>query len=165
MIDGLALQVVRNFPEVSEVQIAQLEQQVLMAAPNSLERHLLYALRVSSCVPRLRNLGPLVSRWKIARGGAGSVGLDAAKSSPYWTTVCEFLRKLYADRFRELAEQTVITAIEKAAKRKSDALRQKALDKALATVVDAGNAVGSDLPGIHEDIQAYTDRIERCRST
>lgn len=165
MIDGLAAQVVQNFSEVSEAHIAQLEHQVLLAAPNSLERHLLYALRVSRCVPNLRNLGTLVSRWRVARCGAGSSGLDAAKSSPYWTAIVEFLRKLYADKFRELAQQTVTTAIEKAGKRKGDALRRKILDKALATVVDAGNAFSSDLPSLHEDVHAYTDRIEGFRKT
>lgn len=165
MIDGLAAQVVQTFSEVSEAQIAQLEQQVLMAAPNSLERHLLYALRVSRCVPNLRNLGTLVSRWRVARCGAGSSGLDAAKNSPYWPTIVEFLRKLYADKFRELAQQTVTTAIENAGKRKGAALRQKVLDKALATVVDAGNAFSSELPGLHEEVQVYADRIEGFRKS
>lgn len=51
MLEGLALQIVQRFAEVSEQQIAELEYQVGMKAPDSLERHLLYALRVSRCVP------------------------------------------------------------------------------------------------------------------
>jgi hypothetical protein len=163
MIDRLSLQVAQNFANVSEQQIAELEYQVGMTAPDSLERHLLYALRVSKCVPSLRNLDTLASRWGVAHRGAGGMGLDAAKSSPASSTIVDFLRSLYRDKFRELAQQTVAIAIENGAKRKGNAAKQKVLDKGIATLVAARNAFSSDLPGLHQEVQTYIDHIEGFR--
>jgi hypothetical protein len=164
MIEGLSLQVAKNFANMLEQQIAELEYKVGMAAPDSMERHLLYALRVSKCVPSLRNLDTLVSRWGVAHRGAGGMGLDAAKSSPDWSTIVDFLRSLYHDKFRELAQQTVTMAIEKGAKRKGNAAKEKVLDKGIATLVAARNVFSSDVPGLHEEVQTYIDRIEGFRN-
>ena len=165
MIEGLALQVAQNFANVSEQQIAELEYQVGMTALDSLERHLLYALRVSKCVPDLRKLDTLASRWGAAHRGAGGMGLDAAKSSRDWSTIVDFLSKLYQDKFRELAQETVTKAIENGAKRKSNTAKQRVLDKGVATLITARNSFSSDLPGLHQEVQAYIDRIERFRNS
>ncbi len=159
MIEGLALQVAQDFANVSEEQIGHLEYQVGMTAPDSLERHLLYALRVSKCVPSLRNLDTLVSRWGVAWSGAAGMGLDAAKASPHSSTIVDFLSNLYHNKFRELAQLTVMTSIENAAKRKSEAAKQKVLDKGVAKLVAAKNAFSFKLPGIDREVQSYVDRI------
>ncbi len=160
MVEGLALQVAQNFANVSEEQICQLEYQVGMTAPDSLERHLLYALRVSKCVPNLRNLDTLVSRWGVAQSGAAGMGLDAARGSPHWSTIADFLSKLYRDKFHELAQQTVTTSIENAAKRKSEAAKQKVLDKGVAILVAAKDAFSFD---VQCEVQSYIDRIDGFR--
>ncbi|PYJ70006.1 MAG: hypothetical protein E6J54_28360 [Deltaproteobacteria bacterium] len=165
MIEGLALQVAQNFRNVSEQQIAELEQKVIMTAPNSLECHLLYALRVSRCVPGLRNLDTLASRWGVARRGAGGMGLDAATTSPDWSAIVDFLIKLYLEKFREMAQRTVTMAIEKAAKRKSEAAKQKVLEKGVATLIAARNAFRCDLPSLDQETQGYIQRIEEVRQS
>jgi hypothetical protein len=165
MIERLALQVAQNFANVSEQQIAELEYQVGMYALDSLERHLLYALRVSKCVPDLRKLDTLASRWGVAHRGAGGMGLDAAKSSPDWSTIVDFLSKLYQDKFRELAQETVTKAIENGAKRKGDTAKRKVLDKGIATLIAARNAFSSDLPSLQQEVQAYIDQIEGFRDS
>jgi len=165
MIEGLALQVVQNFDDMSEDQIAQLEQQVAMTAPNSLECHLLYALRVSRCVPGLRNLDTLASRWGVARCGARGIGLDAAMTSPHWSAIVDFLSKLYHEKFRELAQRTVTMAIENAAKRKSEAAKQKVLNKGVAALIAARNAFRSDLPSLDQETQGYIQRIEEVQKS
>ncbi len=165
MIEGLALRVAQDFANVSEQQIAELEYQVGVTALDSLELHLLYALRVSKCVPDLRKLDTLASRWGVAHRGAGGMGLNAAKSSPDWSTIVDFLSKLYQDKFRELAQQTVTKAIENGAKRKSNTAKQKVLDKGVATLITARNSFSSDLPGIYQEVQAYIDRIDGFRNS
>jgi hypothetical protein len=165
MIDGLSLQVAQNFANVSEQQIAELEYQVGITTPDSLERHLLYALRVSKCVPSLRNLDTLASRWGVAHCGAGGMGLNAAKHSPAWSSVVDFLSSLYRDKFCELAKQTVATTIENGAKRKGDTAKRKVLDKGIATLIAARNAFSSDLPSLQQEVQAYIDQIEGFRNS
>ena len=131
MSEGYALRVARDFANVSEQQIAELEYQVEVTALDSLEFHLLYALRVFKCVPDLRKLDTLASRWGVAHRGAGGMGLDAAKSSPDWSTIVDFLTKLYQDKFRELAQQTVTKTIENEPNGKATPRSRKSLTKEL----------------------------------
>jgi hypothetical protein len=49
-MEAIVEQIVQNFGTISEQQICELEFQVATKNPGSLERHLLYALRVSKCV-------------------------------------------------------------------------------------------------------------------
>jgi hypothetical protein len=157
--------VLEKFSTLSEATIARKDMQVGIMDPQSLERHLLYALRVSRCVPTLRKLETLVSRWGVARSGASGFGLDGGQASPNWHAVQQFLVSLYEDKFQELAFETTSMALEVASKRKSKALREKALMKALASVEQAADAVAQDLPGVRTHARACADRISAARAS
>lgn len=164
LFEGAALRIVQNFANVSEQDIGLLEHQVAMTQTGSLESHLLYALRVSKCVPNLRKVETLASRWSVARSGASDMGLDAAKGSPHWSTVREFLLKLYRDKFSELAQHTVATTIETASKRKSASAKQRVLDKAVATLMAVENALSADFPRVREEVKACLGKIEQFKA-
>jgi hypothetical protein len=164
MYDGIACQIVQNFANVSEQEIALLEHQVAMTEPGSMESHLLYALRVSKCLPSLRKVETLASRWGVACSGAADTGLDAAKNSPHWATVRGFLIKLYREKFSELALYTVSTTIETASKRKSASAKQRVLDKGVASLVVAMRALNADFPDIRDEIKTCLDQIEQFKT-
>jgi hypothetical protein len=165
MMEAIVEQIVQNFGTISEQQICELEFQVATKNPGSLERHLLYALRVSKCVHNLRKLDTLVSRWGVAHCGAGGMGLDAAKTSPQWAMVAAFLTKLYDGKFAELVKETVTTTIDVASKRKNNTAKQKALDKGIGTLRAAVKGLSADYPALDNEVKPYLAKIEQFRNS
>ena len=85
--------------------------------------------------------------------------MDAARGAPDWPAIAEFLARLYSEKFRDLCDETVATALEKAA------AKRKVLDKGVAALDAAGASFESELPGLKEHAQACIGRIEAYQRT
>jgi len=124
--------VVSHFAEVSEKQIADASLAILTVNPHSPQIHLLYALRVSKCVPTLKHINTLASRWSAAnRGPQGGGGLQDGRESREWEVVNGFLGNLYLRRFHGLCEEAAGKAKETASKRSTAAAKANAYQKAI----------------------------------
>ncbi len=100
---------------------------------------LLYAFRVSKCVPRVTRFETLASRWSVACfGPRGVVGLFAGQDSVNYHRAYEFLAALFLTRFRELARAVAEKAEGSAAKRKSVAAKENIYYTAISKIEDAG---------------------------
>jgi hypothetical protein len=116
--------VLAHFDDVTEEQIGKFERDVAIACPNSYESGLLYALRVSKCVPTLKSFKTLNSRWGLAHSGTrGDGGFVAATRSPNYQATHDFLAKRYGDRVEELCREIVAKAENAAANRKTESAR------------------------------------------
>ncbi len=123
--------IIKYFEEATEEQIAAAEAEVSRAYPWNPEVALMYALRVSKIVPKIKTFKTLVSRWNVAsKGPRGVVGLCAGRSSKNYDRTYQFLSDLYVKRFVELARETADKAEITAAKRKSLSAKQKAYHEA-----------------------------------
>jgi len=134
--------VVNHFDAVSEEQIGQWERDVARASPDNPESGLLYALRISKCVPTVKSFKALDSRWRTAcngvRGLSGSIG---GAGFPNRRATEDFLVKLYADRVEELCQEIVAKAEEESAKRKTGAARCTTLYDAIDKIEQAYHQV------------------------
>ncbi len=153
--------VVSRFARVSERTIADLSLEILRVQPHSPEIHLLYALRVSKCIPTLKAVSTLASRWSIAnRGPQGNSGLQNGRQSGDWELVNRFLTNLYLQRFHELCEEVASKADETAAKRKTPTAKESAYRKAIDKILGAVTEFAENLPGLHEAKTQWIDRLE-----
>jgi predicted RNA-binding Zn-ribbon protein involved in translation (DUF1610 family) len=131
--------IVDNFDEAAEHQIAAAQAQVRQVCPQSPEVALLYAFRVSKCVPRVTNFETLASRWRTACfGPRGAAGLFAGRDSVNYRRAYEFLASIYLKRFCELVRATVDKAEHAAANRKSISAKENVYFAAIRKVEDAG---------------------------
>lgn len=101
------------------------------------ESNLLYALRVALPGLRAKTLKTLVSRWRTTRCGAADSGLDAGRASPNHARLESFLMTGFSERLREVAQDDLTKALETVGKRKSDAARRKAAQRAVDKYEDA----------------------------
>jgi len=101
------IDVLAAFESLTEQEIATREHQALLDGVPGPERALLYALRVSTCLPKLRKLETLASRWGVAHGRPDRTGLLAGVSSPNYERVRNALVQMYLYRFDELAGELV----------------------------------------------------------
>ncbi len=132
-----------------------------MVQHHSPEIHLLYALRVSKCVPTVKSVKTLASRWSIANWGPkASSGLQNGSQSSHWGLVNGFLSNLYLQRFHELCEEAANKANETAAKRKTPTAKESTYQKAIDKIVSAATEFGEDLPGLHETKIRWIDYLE-----
>ena len=127
-----------NFDTVTEEQIGQFERDVAQACRYSPESGLLYALRVSKCVPTLKSFKTLGSRWGTAFSGPrGAGGLIGGTDSPNYRTTHDFLVKLYSDRVEELCREIVANAEKDAVNRKTESARCNVLYAAIGKIEQA----------------------------
>ena len=160
-IDEITQYLVSHFSDVTEDEIARAADAILMVQSHSPEYHLLYALRVSKCVPRLKSIKTLASRWSTANTGPrSSSGLQNGRQSSHWGLVNGFLSNLYLQRFHELCEETANKASETAAKRKTSTAKESAYQKATDKIADGAADFGEDLPGLHETKTRWIDYVE-----
>ncbi len=153
--------VVSRFARVSEKTIADLSLEILRVQPHSPEIHLLYALRVSKCIPTLKAVSTLASRWSIAnRGPQGNSGLQNGRQSSDWELVNRFLTNLYLQRFHELCEEVASKADETAAKRKTPTAKESAYQRAINKILEGAAEFVDDLPGLHETKTRWIDRLK-----
>lgn len=121
-----------NFDEMTEEQIGQFERNVAKACPYSSERGLLYALRVSKCVPALKSFKAIAARWETAYNGTkGTGGFIGGMGSPNEQGTYDFLVALYSRRLNELSEEIVAKAEQGVATRKAPSAKSKAIYAAL----------------------------------
>jgi DNA polymerase III epsilon subunit-like protein len=122
--------IIDQFEYATEQAIGEYERDLLKASQAELERSLLYALRVSKCVPEVKTMKTLASRWSTACSGAGGYGLFLAKNSANYNRVFQLLKEMYLQRFAELSHEIVSKASTSAQKRKSVKAKQNAFIRA-----------------------------------
>ena len=156
--------VVANFDSMSEADIAALENGPSGLARPREERALLYALRVSRCVPNLRRLPTLASRVGVAHRGAGGFGLDGARASPHWQVVRDFLASLYIARFDTLAEELVRqteSAVRAGRGSKRDAVRVERATQELKAAVEV---IAADVPIVRQHADRWIESLSALQT-
>ncbi len=101
------------------------------------ESNLLYALRVAGPGLRAKTLKTLVSRWRTTRCGAADSGLDAGRTSPNHARLESFLMAGFSERLNEVAQEDLTKALDAVGKKKSEAARGKAAQRAADKYEDA----------------------------
>ncbi len=145
----------QNFDRVTEAELARTENEVKRVSRESPESSLLYAMRVSKCVPRVTTLKALASRWQVANYGPRMIGgLSAATRSRNYRPVYEFLTSLYLTRFAELAREVAVAADKVAIHRKTVSARLNAMTSGMQKI-RAGRDGLLDLPGIREEANRW----------
>jgi len=130
---------IEHFSEATEEQISAVEHEVFRGCPRHPEKALLYAFRVSKCVPRVKTFKTLGARWRTACSGPrGAVGLLAGRHSANYRRAYEFLSCLYLKRFWELAKAVADKADDSAAKRKSASAKRNVYNAAIRKIEDGG---------------------------
>lgn len=134
--EQIAPYVVEHFDAAAENEIVQAEHQVMGARPFSPELGLLYALRVSKCVPTLKSFKTLGSRWNVASGvsSGGLMGLICGLPSPNHDLVKDFLTRLYLRRFCDLAKEIALKAEAAAIRAATEEKRSDAFYKAISKI-------------------------------
>jgi hypothetical protein len=115
--------VLANYERATEYGIADAERQLRAVNPFSPDRGLLYALRISVCLPRIRKLDTLASRYNTAENR----GLLRSRESPYYQKVYDFLTDKYLCRFVELADEVYQEAQKTAGQRVTKEAKVKVL--------------------------------------
>ncbi len=155
--------VLASFDQITEGEIASAEHAGLSDGLPEAERSLLYALRVSHCVPRLTKIATLASRWGIANSGAGGAGLESAKESPNWASVHAFLADLYLRRFDSLADLLVREAEAGFAGSVSTEGDTSVVDRALDALNAGVGAFTRELQNLPVHAQRWTDALHALR--
>jgi hypothetical protein len=142
--------VVEQFDRLSEKEIGKAESIVQGLRGGYAEAQLLYALRVSKCVPTLKSLKTLASRWSTANVGAGAAGLQMGRDAKNWQLVSSFLARLYLKHYKQLCLDLVSKTKQAVADRKSPQARSNVVNKAIALVNEAHQEFSYQLPGLNE---------------
>jgi hypothetical protein len=158
--DQVVQYALRNFDKTTEAQLAKAEYEVKLVVRNSPESGLLYAMRVSKCVPRITTFKTLASRWRVANYGPRLIGgMCSAKCSRSYGPTYEFLTSLYLGRFRELARDLVVTAENTALERKTLSAKQNVLVSAMGKI-RAGRDNLLELPGIRDEANRWLEHLK-----
>jgi hypothetical protein len=142
LVDATANQVVpyviRHFTEITENEIGQAERQLSGRKLYMAEECLLYALRISKCVPTLKSFKTLDSRWGIAYSGPKCTsGLINGMTSPNYQTTHDFLMNLYSERLEELCREIVAKAEKNSVTRKTTSSKCNVLYAAMDKIEQA----------------------------
>jgi hypothetical protein len=154
--------VLQQWHTFTEIDIAKAEELCRRHFPNADEQHLLYALRISHCVPTLRQLKPLASRWNRATGRSLDKiikGADDAQGCDQYPFVIDKLEQLYLHHYHLICESLVAAAIEKAAKRKSIDAQVSVLETCGDGIDDETNKMIGLPPAIFEAKMRYCSRL------
>lgn len=160
MLDPILEDLLARFHSLSESDVAALEHETNPRSAGSLDRNLFYALRVSHCVPRLKRLTTLGSRWSVAQHGAADTGLDAARSKPGWERVHAFLVELYLERFSALANELVRETEQHARASASADERARLASDAIAELRAGTAAFEVALPGLDARVTSWIGALE-----
>lgn len=140
--------IVEHFDEISEQEIGKAETEVKRAKGNHPEASLLYALRVSKCVPTLKSFKTLASRWSTANCGVGAAGLQFAQGAKNWQLVNDFLTQLYLKRYETICADLIQKTAATIAKRKSEQAKLNAIQKASDKISEASSEFMYELPDL-----------------
>jgi hypothetical protein len=157
--ESITKRVVEQFMQLSEQDIALAETQVKRQDGLHPEEHLLYALRVSRCIPNVTKLKTLASRWRVANCGAGGMGLLAGQSATNWQMVYNFLADLYQKRLDELCGQAFATTRESVSRPRSARANLKVIDTAIERIQSAQAEFTHDLPGLEMTIDKWVREL------
>ena len=157
---GPVPEVLERFHEISEQSIGDVERS-LTGTRWSDQKHLMYALRVSWCVPTLKTFKTLGSRWHIMQtGGRGHTGLIAAMGAMHSASVEAFLTRLYRDRFAELVREIATKAEQTSAARRSADAKVNALLKGCERI-EKGGLDAIEIPDLDSIAQQWIEYLEQ----
>ena len=104
--------VLKCYDEITEKDIGELENKLMLNDYTNPDQHLLYALRVSKCIPSIMSKSTLKSRMQATLyGPQESSGLSMGRSSKYATNVTDFLKLRYQKRLAELTDNSTHTGM------------------------------------------------------
>ena len=149
--------IVDNFLKVGTKDYSTFERTITRAAPRSLERELVYALRVSSVLPTLTNLKTLASRWDTAHCGAGASGLELGRASHNFTLVYDFLTRQYLEHVQRILESEQAAFRGKHQQAATDKARETTRQKWLEKLITYRTLFSYQLNGLDHLIERYTN--------
>ena len=145
--------VIEQFEVVSEKEIGDAEAEIINTKDAEKERALLYALRVSKIVPKIKNMKSLSSRWNTACEGTTGYGLNYAIKSLHHQRVLIFLSQIYLQRFAELTNEMILKASSMADTRKTLQAKQNAFVRVINNLKKYYDEIFEyELPGLKEQI-------------
>ena len=152
--------VLANYDRATDFGIADAEHQLLLAEPFSPDAGLLYALRISVCLPTLKKLNTLASRYNTACLGAGNMGLLTSKRSQHYQKVYEFLADRFLRKFTELADEYIQNAQCDESKCTSKKAKLNCWYVAKEIIQKSREAFEHKLPGLDGVIEAFETEIQ-----
>jgi hypothetical protein len=161
--EQLVPHVLENFYALTETDISGFERLLGRVSPRNSELHLLYALRVSKCVPGIKSFDTLASRWGVACVGAGGAGLVNGATSPNYRATYAFLAALFSERFSELCRELIAKAEQTAIARKTLTSKRKVYEQAIHKIANAKNIL-LDLPAIESQADNWLVYLRELES-
>ena len=152
-------QIIANYDHITEFEISNMDNQLFETAPFIAERGLLYALRISLCLPQIKNLNILASRYNTTCAGAGGMGLLASKRSHSYQLTYDFLAKKYLEKFVKLADNIFQDAKTAAENRKTKQAKITVFNKAKNKIKDSKTAFECKLPDLDSAVEALENQI------
>jgi len=154
--------IIDNFYRVETSDFSNFEKAVSRMNPNTPERGLIYALRVSAVLPTLKSLKTLESRWQTANSGAAGRGLTSSERARNYKRVYAFLQSEYlshADRILAEEEGKFREKIENAA---TDRSRLSAMESWIRKLDESKGLFVYELPGFDALVDTYIQRAEQA---
>jgi hypothetical protein len=163
---GTALQtVLAHYEELDERAIADVEHGLLPYLKLETDRSLLYALRLSKCVPTLKVVKTLISRWNTTNCGAGGFGLEYGKQSRHYKAVFDFLASRYLQRLHELLVVEIDKADATAQLRKTASAKRNVWLRLVQKLERYERELLYDLPGFTGVVRPLIDAANAKAST
>lgn len=158
--------VLRQYDELSERDLGAIEHELLKHQPRSTDRFLVYALRVSKCVPTLKTITKLPRRWEAAHfGPRGTGGILATDEGAERNAVVSFLQSTYLQRLHGLGAAICEANLQRIAKARTNDARRRILESTERLIVDTSLDFSPSLPGAFEDARKMVDtfrKLSRC---
>lgn len=152
---------VDHFYEATESEISAAEHEIKRNRRGNVEPHLLYALRVSKCVPKVTTFKTLASRWRVANEGPRiTSGIGAAGGSPNQLLVFDFLTNLYVQRFFGLCKQLANKTVDSVDKRKTPAAKLKVFENAIERIHAGAAEFDPEPRGLHKIVKDWTNYLK-----
>jgi DNA polymerase-3 subunit epsilon len=159
--DKLVPMVIEQFEVVSENEIGGSEAELVAIKDAEEERALLYALRVSKIVPKIKSMKSLANRWNTACEGAAGYGLNYGTKSSHHQRVLNFLSEIYLQRFAELTNEMILKASNTADARKTLKAKQNSFIRVIDNLKKYYDEFFEyELPGLKGQIDFATNFIK-----
>jgi hypothetical protein len=152
--------ILANFDRCKESTIATVENELLKALPDSEDLGLLYALRISTCLPKIVKMETLASRFNTACLGAGNRGMLTSKQSKHYQIVHHFLSERFLANFKELADKQIKKAADQESRRRTKQAKSNCWIIAREKIHAGKAAFEHKLSGLDEAIEALDSEIQ-----
>ena len=140
MLGDVIVMIMFDYYELTGSSIAAYEHTLFQMDPEHIDRGLLYALRVSHCVPKINTFNKLSSCYETALKGPrlnSQYCLESAKDSDLYEKVRDFIHKLYGKRFIELLNNIIQKTNSEIEHRKTNKAKYNSWDRAFKKLLAA----------------------------